>query len=83
MEIEQMKVVKNASYAEAVKKVQEQRRSDDTDKAKEILRRKGGQAEENRTALTVDSVRKGIRSYGSNDLLQKQWTLHCAGLVLG
>ncbi len=51
-----MKVVDNISYAEAVKKVQEQRRSDDTDKDKDISRQEVGQAVENNPTLTVDGL---------------------------
>lgn len=47
VEIEKVKAVNNISYSEAVKKVQEQRRSDDT--VKHIMRHEVGQAEENNT----------------------------------
>ncbi len=56
VEIEQMKVVDNISYAEAVKKVQEQRRSDDTDKDKDISRQEVGQAVGSNPTLTVDGL---------------------------
>lgn len=51
-----MKAVNNIGYAEALKKVQEQRRSNETDKAKNILRQEIGQAEESGTTLTVGKL---------------------------
>lgn len=54
VEIEQVKVVNNISYAEAIKKVQEQRRNDDTDKG--ISSQEIGQTEESGTTLTADRL---------------------------
>jgi hypothetical protein len=55
-EIEQVKVVNNISYAEAVKKVQEQKRNNDTGKDKDILRTEAGSVEGRSTTLTMDRL---------------------------
>ncbi len=55
-EIEQVKVVANISYAEAVKKIQEQRRSHETDKDKDISRQEVCQAVESNPTLPVDGL---------------------------
>lgn len=53
VEGEQGKAVNNISYAEVMKRVQEQRRNEDTDTAKHILRQGAGQAEQTSTTLMV------------------------------
>lgn len=54
VEIEQVKAVNNISYAEAVKRVQDQREKEDTRKMNLIPRTEKDRTEETNTALAVD-----------------------------